>query len=112
MHVLSVCRTCPRWENEKGGMPEALREAALPDGFRLRTVECLGGCLKACNVALDSPAKWRVRLSGLTVAHVPDLLLAASAYAAAPDGRLTDEALPPGLRGHVSAMSPKFTAPR
>ena len=37
-----------------------------------------------------------------------DLLVAARIYASLPDGRLTDEALPPALRGHISALSPKY----
>jgi predicted metal-binding protein len=118
MHVLSVCRTCPRERAEKGGIAERLRALKFPvkspsaSRFQMLSVECLGGCLKPCNVAFDAPGKWRVRFSGLTAANAADLVEAARAYAASADGRLTDEALPPALRGRISALSPKFAPAR
>jgi predicted metal-binding protein len=114
MHTLSVCRTCPREAAEKGGLAERLRalKFASVKGFQLLSVECLGGCLKPCNVAFDAGHKWRVRLSGLTAEHAADLIAAARAYAASPDGRLGEEALPPALRGRISALSPKYSMAR
>jgi predicted metal-binding protein len=114
MHTLSVCRTCPRGQAEKGGLAERLRALKFPpaSAFQLLSVECLGSCLKPCTVAFDAQGKWRVRLSGLTAASAADLIAAAGAYADSPDGRLTDELLPPALRGRISALSPKFANAR
>ena len=114
MHIVSVCRTCPRQEARKGGLAERLRALKFPSAnrFQMLSVECLGGCLKPCNVAFDAPAKWRVRLSGLTAADAEDLIVAARVYAETADGRLTDAVLPPALRGRISALSPKFATAR
>jgi predicted metal-binding protein len=109
MHTLSVCRTCPRHLPEKGGLPErvaALVGAGL-DGFQLLTVECLGGCRQPSAAVFDAPDKWRIRLTSLVADNAADLLIAARAYAASPDGDLPDAALPESLRGHISARSPK-----
>jgi len=111
MHTLSVCRTCPRHLGIKSGLPDCLRAMAedggAPEGWRLLTVECLGGCPNPSAVAFDAPDKWRIRLTGLTVANAADVLIAARAYAATADGQITDAMLPPSLRGHISARSPK-----
>lgn len=111
MHTLSVCRTCPRDLPTKGGLPERLRamaeEPGAPESLRLLTVECLGGCPKPSAVAFDAPDKWRIRLTGLTIANAADVLTAVRAYAATADGQITDAMLPPSLRGHISARSPK-----
>jgi predicted metal-binding protein len=111
MHTLSVCRNCPRDRPAKGGLPERLRglaeDAGLLQGWRFLTVECLGGCPKPSAVVFDAPEKWRIRLTGLTVADAADLFDAARAYAGSADGQLTDAMLPPALQGHISARSPK-----
>ena len=110
MHTLAVCRTCPREQSRKGGLLDRLREIAsaapLPDGLRLVAAECLGGCPLPCAAAFNAPDKWRVRFTRLSAANLADLVAAAHAYVASPDGYLTDPLLPPGLRGHISARSP------
>src|SRR5689334_9960323 len=116
METLSVCRTCPRESAEKGGLAERLRALAARSAAASRlgilSVECLGGCPNPCTVACDAPGKWRVRLSGLKAENAADILAAARAYAGLPDGRLSDETLPPALRGHISALSPKGAGQR
>jgi predicted metal-binding protein len=108
---LSVCRTCPRERAEKSDLPGVLRSllaaSALAETFRVAQVECLGGCPSPCAVALDAPAKWRVRLTRLTPADGADIMSAAAAYLHLPDGYLTDGDLPAALRGRISARSPK-----
>ncbi len=112
MHTLSVCRTCPRHLSEKGGLPERVRAtahgSAMPDGFEILFVECLGGCQQPSAAAFDAPDKWRIRLTRLVADDAADLLTAAAAYASSPDGNLADHTLPPRLRGHISARSPKY----
>lgn len=111
MHRLCVCRTCPRNHPEKSALPERVRAllaaSALADHFSIAAVECLGGCPSPSAVALDAPAKWRVRLTRLAPTHGEDVIAAAAAYLASPDGYLTDAQLPASLRGHISARSPK-----
>jgi predicted metal-binding protein len=111
METLSVCRTCPRESAEKGGVVDALRALAAGGSgacdASILSVECLGGCPRPCTVAFDAPGKWRVRLSGLTARDAADILAAARTYASLPDGRLSDDVLPPALRGRISALSPK-----
>ena len=111
MHTLSVCRTCPRHLSEKGGLPERVRAlaqaGAMPDGFQVLAVECLGGCQQPSTAAFDAPDKWRIRLTRLVADDAADLVEAARIYAASPDGDLADLGLPPRLRGHISARSPK-----
>lgn len=108
MHQLSICRTCPRKEATKGGLLTALRTCAggLPEGFELRLVECLGACPWPYAVAFNAPEKWRVRLTGLAPRHAADVVRAAHAYRACPDGYLVDADLPSDLRGHITARSP------
>jgi len=69
-----------------------------------------GGLPVALRGGLDNPAKWRVRLSRLAPSQAPDILAAAGAYAALPDGYLTDGELPAGLRA-MSAPAPPSRRP-
>jgi predicted metal-binding protein len=111
VHRLCVCRTCPRDSSDKSVLPDQLRTllaaSALAADFRIDAMECLGGCPAPCAVALDAPAKWRVLLARLIPEHGAAVLTAAVAYLASPDGYLTDDDLPPALRGHITARSPK-----
>jgi predicted metal-binding protein len=91
---------------------EFLTEAGTTQEWQLLLVECVGGCPKPCAVAFDAPGKWRIRFSTLTADDAEDLVSALHLYEGSADGYLTDEALPPGLRGHISARSPTFANPK
>lgn len=116
MVSVAVCRTCPRGDPVKGTLAPILRQS-YGDRFAaaeiaLLMVECLGGCPRPCTAAFDAPDKtWRVRFTGLGPQHAEDLLEAALVYAGSADGGLEDSMLPPGLRGRISARSPKRVPP-
>lgn len=91
--TLVICTTCRR----RGGTPNedtpagqqllaALRDADLPPGVRLQTVECLAVCPDGCALALSAPGKWTFVYGGLDPAHAPAILDGAARYAAAADG--------------------------
>ena len=113
-----VCRTCPRYEpvapdgEETRGkhLGAAVRAAASAanglENVDVRLVNCLAGCKRPCNVALDGPGRLRLRFSELTDAHIAALLSAAAAYRECADGDLDDKSLPLALRARVSARSP------
>ena len=117
-HILYVCRTCPRYEPPlpagEVGRGEALADRIkdlaedwpLADDVRIRAVNCLGGCLKPCNVSLGAPGKTRVRFSRLGPDDAPAVMEVALAYFASPDGDLAPEQVPESLRDRLSALSP------
>lgn len=111
MHILTICRTCPRDGARDYALPAKLRSLfATEPGWKTMQVECLGSCREPAAVAFDAPDKWRLRFSGLAEADAPDLLAAARVYAGAPDGNPSDESLPEKLRRRLSARSPKRVA--
>lgn len=91
---------------------EWLADADTGQEWQLLLVECVGGCPKPCAVAFDAPGKWRIRFSTLTADHAEDVVAALQLYESSADGYLAEEALPPGLRGHISARSPTFAHPK
>lgn len=92
--TLSVCITCRRGQPVAEGEVrpgEALYRALLagdvPEGVRIRPVECLSACDHGCNIALAAPGRWSYVYGHMDPAlHAADILLGAAAYAAAPDG--------------------------
>ncbi|MFM0351766.1 DUF1636 family protein, partial [Paraburkholderia sp. RL17-347-BIC-D] len=84
-----------------------LKERLTSQGMTVMMVHCLGSCRTPCAVALDAPAKPRVRLSGLKDVNAADLINAALEYREAASGDVTVAMLPALLQRHVSAISPK-----
>jgi predicted metal-binding protein len=106
-----VCATCHRYAPVPAGQPTpglllaaAMKRhaAAAGGGVTVRTVECLNGCPQPCAAALRMPGKMVIRFARLTTADAPALLHAADLYARSPDGDVTTDALPAGLRGKVA----------
>lgn len=113
--TLVVCTTCRNGPPEGGDAPrdgqrlfDALQAADLPEGVRLRGVECLSACTRGCTVALSAPGRWSYVQGGLHPAlHLPDILTAAALYAAAPDGLVPWRARPEIIRkGTVARIPP------
>ena len=95
--TLIVCTTCRRAGSAADAPRDEMRDGAalharlaacpLPEGLRLRGVECLSACSNGCAVALSAPGRWTYVYGNLDPAlHVPAILEGAARYAAAPDG--------------------------
>ena len=91
--TLFVCMTCKAGEPLAEGQvaPGALLHGEilaqeLPDGVRIKGVECLSACNNGCAVALSAPGCWTYVYGRLGQADIPDILSGAAAYAASADG--------------------------
>ena len=79
---LLVCTTCrcgqppmiPRRARAHNSI-EALTDAPLPDGVRLRAVECLSNCSKGCTIGLRGPGRWTYVYGGLDAHADIDVIL-------------------------------------
>ena len=113
MHVLLICRTCPRGqqtsEEPSVVLARQLGERCDSLGMELLRVNCLGACRQPCAVALDAPDKPRLRFSGLRAsedaASLDELIVA---YRQSVTGDPTSLAIPAALRSALSAVSPKL----
>jgi predicted metal-binding protein len=109
--TVAICRTCPRDGPHSGEQGLALyneiKERLTSQGMTVMLVHCLGSCRTPCAVALDAPAKPRVRLSGLKDVNALDLIDAALGYRQAASDDVSVMTLPAMLQQHVTAISPK-----
>lgn len=119
-----VCTTC-RPAGASRDLPaagaalfEAVQIAQLQDDagafaqVRVRGVECLSSCSRACSVAFQAPGKPTYLFGDLvpddeTAEHV---LLCAAMHASAKDGALLRNARPERLRSGILAKLPPFIA--
>jgi len=110
-NTVAICRTCPRDLPHSGAVGLSLyneiKERLTSQGMTVMMVHCLGSCRTPCAVALDAPAKPRVRLSGLKDVNGADLIEAALEYQQAASDDVSVTTLPAALQGHVTAISPK-----
>jgi predicted metal-binding protein len=110
-NTVAICRTCPREQPHSGAVGLSLyneiKEKLTSQGMTVMMVHCLGSCRKPCGVALDAPAKPRVRLSGLKEQNAADLINAALEYQQAAPEDVSVTTLPALLQRHVTAISPK-----
>jgi len=91
---LLVCTTCRCGQPSDDPAPrpgerlfEALNEARLPEGVRLRAVECLSNCSKGCTIGLRGPGRWTYVYGGLEPdSHVGVILDGLARYLNAPSG--------------------------
>jgi predicted metal-binding protein len=115
--TLFVCMTCKAGEPLEEGQaaPGALLHAGLsaedmPEGVRLRGVECLSACTNGCSIALSAPGCWTYVYGRLSAADIPDILSGAAAYAASPDGIVPWRARPVIFRKQSLARIPPLEA--
>ena len=113
--TLLVCTRCRRPEaNPAAPRPGAalfdavLRIAPEGPGVRAAGVACLSGCKRPCAAALLAPGKVSYLFGDLTpdTEGAADLLAAARAHAARPDGYLARASRPERLRTGILARLP------
>lgn len=111
MDSIAICRSCPRDTPLSGACGAELREAVRAElqnhGIEVLMVHCLGNCRVPCSVALDSPRKYRIRLSGIDIQDAGDLIETAVAYARSKYGVADDGEFASALQSKISAISPK-----
>jgi len=109
---VSICRTCPRDRRDSGvwglALAQRLRQPLAARGIDLLMVNCLGACTHPCTLALDAPAKDRLRFSGLSADDETSLQQVVDAYSLSTLGRLDLQTLAPSLQMRLSAVSPKL----
>lgn len=115
---LLVCATCrhpdaPDDEPRAGArLAGALAGAELPEGVRLRTVECLSNCKRGCTAALRGPGRWAYVYGDLDPETAPAVLAEGAAlYRDAPDGLIPWRARPEHFKRHCIARLPPIGAP-
>jgi predicted metal-binding protein len=110
-NAVAICRTCPRDRPHSGAaglsLYNKIKESLTSQGVTVMMVHCLGSCWTPCAVALDAPAKSRVRLSGLNGVNAADLINAALEYQHAASEDVSVTTFSAALQGHVTAISPK-----
>ncbi|MFN3844708.1 MAG: DUF1636 family protein [Paracoccaceae bacterium] len=91
--VLHVCMTCRAGQPVAEGavcpgrrLYDVLSAAEMPDGLKIRPVECLSACDHGCSVALSKPGAWSYVYGRLTEEDAPEILRGAALFAATVDG--------------------------
>ncbi len=89
--TLHVCITCRAGQPEGEAVPgarllDALTRAGVPDGVRIRPVECLSACANGAAIALSGPDRWTYVYGQMAPEDAPDIIAGAAAYAMTPDG--------------------------
>ena len=121
---LLVCTTC-RAAHAAGPPAESAREAPrpgtvlarslrelVPEGVRLREVECLSNCSRGCTVALRGPGRWTYVYGNLDPAqHLQAVIEGASKYRDAADGLVPWRERPEHFRRNCIARIPPLESP-
>ncbi|MGC3939045.1 DUF1636 domain-containing protein [Roseobacter sp. EG26] len=111
---LLVCIKCRRGQDipEDDRRPgqrlyDSLAERALPDGVRLRPVECLQNCDHGCTIALRGGQRWTYIYGNIDEVSHPDLLLdGAARYNATQDGLIPWRERPDHFKRNCVARVP------
>ncbi|AZV77390.1 DUF1636 domain-containing protein [Parasedimentitalea marina] len=117
--TLTVCTTCRRADVDPEAtrpgsiLLAALRETGLPEGVKVRGVECLSACTRGCSMVLSGGDKrWTYVYGDLNPdEHVDDILAGAAAYAATDDGLVPWRARPVIFRKQSIARIPPVDSP-
>jgi predicted metal-binding protein len=114
---LYVCETCVRdlaiavEERTRGiqladAIADRITAIGLAPSVICRTVLCLNGCPRPCNVALRAPGKCSLRLGRLTPSDAKPIVEFLLEYSASPDGNVPLQRWPAELRDKVTARTP------
>lgn len=109
---LLVCTTCrPPGHDPAAPRPGTVLAAALadalPEGVRLRRVECLANCNRPCTVALRGAERWSYVYGDIDpVRDLAAVIEGAGRYRAAPDGLVPWRERPEHFRKHCIARLP------
>jgi predicted metal-binding protein len=110
--TLFVCITCNTDGVERaGGAGQQLYNAAQKDlcsVARVQAVQCLGGCDKACTVAVSAPEKCTLVFTDLHRDHTPEIKTYLQQYAASSFGLVAKADRPPPLRDNVLVRVPPY----
>lgn len=114
---LIVCVKCRRGEDEpvegrRSGLRlfEALAARPLPEGVRLRAVECLQNCDHGCTVALRGGDRWIYVYGNLDETSDPGMLLdGAQRYHETADGLIPWRQRPEHFKRNCVARIPPAT---
>lgn len=102
---VTLCASCALGQSGFADrLAEALRAADL--AADVATVDCMSGCTRPSTCAFRAPGKTAYLFGDLTPADLPDLVTFARAYAASPDGTLTDARMLGALRFKAIARIP------
>ncbi|MEP2641356.1 DUF1636 domain-containing protein [Roseobacter sp.] len=115
---LLVCVKCRHGEDAPGddrrpgqSLYDTLAEACMPEGVRLRPVECLQNCDHGCTVALRGGDRWTYIYGNIDeVSHADMLLDGAARYAATPDGLIPWRERPDHFKRNCIARIPPLEA--
>lgn len=111
---LLVCSTCRRGEaaDPEAPRPGALLHAGLegtdlPDGVRVRSVQCLSNCSQGCTIALRSPGRWTYVYGNLDPeTQLETVVDGVTRYAATADGLVPWRERPQHFRKNCIARIP------
>jgi len=116
--IMYTCKSCvwSETKREKNGkrqgeflikaLDKAEKNNPLPSNVNRRSVFCLNGCLKPCNISFRAQNKYTIRFGKLTTKHADDIIKVAIAYSASKDGNLVDSEIPKSLHDKISVRTP------
>ncbi len=115
---LLICTSCKRGlpVEADADRPGALLHDALkgrvPDGVRLRPVECFSNCSQGCSIVLRGEGRWTYVYGRLNESdHVETILDGASRYRDAADGIVPWRERPEHFRKNCIARIPPLELP-
>lgn len=102
---VTLCSSCALGQS---GFADRLAGALQAEGIAAETatVDCMSGCTRPSTCAFRAPGKTAYLFGDLTPGDLPDLVTFARAYAASPDGTLTDARVLGELRFKAIARIP------
>jgi len=110
---LLVCTTCRAGQAADADAPRpgellhaALAAEDLPEGVRLKPVECLSNCAAGCTIVLRGPGRWTYVYGNLDPDQSAIIAEGARAYGTTPDGLVPWRERPDHFRKNCIARIP------